>query len=146
IHDADIHRLGQWWKRMQRGGYAYALVNSMHGASPERKFVKEVRRSWIWGILVPASAIALAPFTHGISLVALGRYPLTVVKTIASTRKRGFSNAHSLAWGLSCGASVFPEAVGNLKFQLARLQGQQHQIIEYKGSQPAIDAVQPTGR
>ena len=146
LHDADIHRFSQWWKRMQRGGYAYALVSSMHGAPPERKFVKEVRRTWLWGILAPISAIALAPWTHGISLAVLGRYPLTAIRTIYSTRQRGFSNADSFAWGLSCGASVFPEAVGNLKFHLARLRRQQHQIIEYKGSQPTIDAVQTTGR
>lgn len=132
IHDADMHHLSQWWNRMQRGGFAYALVASMYAAQPERKFVKEARRIWIWGILAPLGAIALVPITHGISLVAFARYPLVALKTFYSTSRQGFSAAESVAWGLSCGASVFPEAIGTLRFHLLRLRGQQAQLIEYK--------------
>jgi glycosyltransferase involved in cell wall biosynthesis len=132
LHDADMHELLQWWNRMQRGGFAYALVASMYHSQPEHKFVKEARRIWIWGIIAPLGAIALASVTHGISLTAFARYPLAALKTFYVTSRQGFSAAESVAWGLSCGAAVFPEAIGSLRFHLVRLRGQQAQLIEYK--------------
>lgn len=147
LHDANIHRLSQWWQRAKRCGYAYAQVNSLHGAPPERKFIREIRRTWLWGVFVPVSAIALAPFTLGLSLLAFGRYPLTALRTILGTRKRGFSWGESIPWGLSCGASVFPEAFGVIKFTSDRLLNRQHKIIEYKGAQtPVANTVHITGR
>lgn len=147
LHDANIQRLSQWWQRAKRCGYAYAQVSSLHGAPPERKFVKEIRRTWLWGVVVPLGAIVLSPFTMGLSLLAFGRYPLTALRTILRTRKRGFSWDESIPWGLSCGASVFPEAFGVVKFTGDRLLHRQHEIIEYKGAQtPAAETIQATGR
>ncbi|WP_181357349.1 glycosyltransferase family A protein [Stenomitos frigidus] len=147
LHDANIQRLSQWWQRAKRCGYAYAQVSSLHGALPERKFVKEIRRIWLWGMIVPLGAIALSPFTFGLSLLVFGRYPLTALRTILGTRKRGFSWDESIPWGVSCGASVFPEAFGIAKFTGDRLLHRQHEIIEYKGAQtPATKPMQVTGR
>jgi glycosyltransferase involved in cell wall biosynthesis len=147
LHDANIHRLSQWWQRAKRCGYAYAQVHSLHGAPPERKFVKEIRRTWLWGVIVPLGAIVLAPFTVGLSLLAFGRYPLTALRTILGTRKRGFSWGESIPWGVSCGISVFPEALGVIKFTSDRLLHRQHKIIEYKGAQTsATETIQVTGR
>ena len=147
LHDANIHQLSQWWQRAKRCGYAYAQVSSLHGAPPERKFVKEIRRIWLWGILVPLGAIALSPFTWGLSLLILGRYPLTALRTSLGTHKRGFSWDESIPWGVSCGVSVIPEAFGVVKFMGDRVLHRQHEIIEYKGVQTsATEPMQATGR
>lgn len=144
LHDADMHRLSQWWQRAKRCGYAYAMVSQMHGAAPERKFIKEVRSTWLWGAIVPLAALALMLPTDGISLLAFGRYPLSAVVTIYKTRRQGFSWKDSIAWGISCAMSVFPQAFGAVKFQRDRLYNKQHEIIEYKAAQ--APAIQPTGR
>lgn len=147
LHDANIHRLSQWWQRAKRCGYAYAQVSSLHGAPPERKFVKEIRRIWLWGVFVPLGAIALAPSTLGLSLLAFGRYPLTALRTILGTHKCGFFWDESIPWGISCGVSVLPEAFGMIKFMSDRLLHRQHEIIEYKGTQtPVANTIQITGR
>lgn len=147
LHDANMHSVSQWWQRAKRCGYAFAQVSYMHGALPERKFVKEVWRTWIWGGIVPLGALVLTLFTHGLSWIAFGRYPLTVLQVIYKTQRQGFSWTESLAWGLSCGASVFPEVVGIVKFYLDRLRNNQHEIIEYKSPQSSvINVIQPTGR
>lgn len=135
LHDADMHRLPQWWQRAKRCGHAYAQVSYLHGLSPEGQFVKEVRRAWVWGVIIPLGALMLMLPTHGISLVAFGRYPLTALRTTYKTRKQGFSWRDSIAWGLSCAVSAFPEAFGVIKFHSDRLRKKQHQIIEYKGTQ-----------
>ncbi|WP_421658144.1 glycosyltransferase [Leptothermofonsia sp. ETS-13] len=138
LHDADMHHLAQWWNRAKRCGYAYSQVSSLHGTSPDRKFVKEVRRTWLWGFFMPLGAMILAPFTYGLSLILFLRYPLTALRTIYSTHRRGFTWAESIPWGLSCSVSVFPEALGAVKFQLNRLRNRQHEIIEYKGPQASV--------
>jgi glycosyltransferase involved in cell wall biosynthesis len=142
LHDADMHALSQWWQRAKRCGYGYAQVSHLHGKSPERKFVKELRRTLIWGAIAPLAAMLLVPWTHGLSLIVFGCYPLAAVRTILKTWQQGFSWNDSLVWGLSCAMSVFPGATGAFKFYLDRLSNKQNQIIEYK----AIKTIHPTGK
>lgn len=116
VHDADMHHLGQWWRRATRAGYAYAQVSSLHGAAPERKFVREKRRALVWGLAVPVAAALLAPFTLGLSVLPLARYPVVGLRVAWSTRKRGFPVGHAVAWGVSCALSPFPEAIGAARY------------------------------
>lgn len=135
IHDANMHSIGQWWKRAKRCGYGFAQVSNLHGSSSERKFVKELRSTWMWGLIVPLSALTLTFPTHGLSLIAFGKYPVTVLKVIYQTRQRGFSWPESIAWGVSCGMASFPGALGATKFHIDRIGHKQPKIIEYKGPQ-----------
>lgn len=133
LHDAAMHSAGAWWKRAKRCGHAYAQVSALHGSTPERKWVREVRRSVVWGAVAPAAAVAMAVPTLGLSLGVLGRYPYVAARVIRDTRRRGFSWGHSVTWGLSCALSQFPEAVGVAKFHLDRLRDRHPEIIEHKG-------------
>jgi glycosyltransferase involved in cell wall biosynthesis len=132
LHDADMHRVGQWWQRAKRCGHAYAQLYGIYGAPPERKFADELRRSVLWGAFVPASVVALAVPTIGLSLVGLGVYPLRAVRVAHATRQRGFSWPDAVVWGLSCAASPIPEAIGVAKFHLDRLRRKRPKLIEYK--------------
>jgi GT2 family glycosyltransferase len=136
LHDANITQLAQWWQRAKRCGYAYAQVNALHGAPPERKFAREVRRSLLWGAVVPLTALGLALPTQGWSLLVLARYPVAALRTVVATRRQGKPWASSIPWGLSCGVSAFPEAAGIGKFHADRLFHQPAQIIEYKRPSP----------
>jgi glycosyltransferase involved in cell wall biosynthesis len=131
-HDANILRFGQWWKRAQRSGYAYAQVSSMHGLGPEKKFVKELKRTNVWGMVAPAVAVVGAPFTRGLSLGVLARYPVVAARATRVAQGRGSSLADSMAWGISCAFAVFPQVVGAQQFFRNRRRGQTHQMIEYK--------------
>jgi glycosyltransferase involved in cell wall biosynthesis len=132
LHDADMHRLSQWWQRAKRCGHAYAELHRRHGGPPERKFQTELRRTWLWGALVPAGALGLTLPTMGLSWLALGAYPLRAVRTARRTRERGFSWVDALAWGASCAAAPIPEAIGALKFHADRLRKKPPRLIEYK--------------
>lgn len=70
LHDADMHRFTQWWKRATRAGHAYAESAHMHGRGPERYRVKELRSIVFWGGAVPSFALIFAPLTLGGSVVA----------------------------------------------------------------------------
>jgi glycosyltransferase involved in cell wall biosynthesis len=130
IHDANITRLGQWWTRAKRCGYAFAAVAALHGHLPERKFVAELRRTVLWGAIVPlVMLLALWP-TQGWSGLLLLRYPVTIGRTIIAARRRGFGWWDSLVWAISCGLSLFPGVLGVAKYYLTR--DRPPEIMEYK--------------
>jgi glycosyltransferase involved in cell wall biosynthesis len=132
LHDADMGSAKQWWQRAKRCGYAYAQVSAIHGAPPERKFIDELRRTMLWGLLAPAAALALTLPTLGLSWLVFGRYPAVVAKVARLAWMRGFSWDRSLVWGVSCALAPFPAAVGVAKFHLDRMRSKHPQIIEYK--------------
>jgi len=133
LHDADMHTAVQWWRRAKRCGHGYAQVASLHGAPPERKFVDNLRRSMLWGLVVPGSVLALTLPTLGLSWLVFGRYPMVAVKVARDTRKKGFPWQHAMAWGISCAVSPFPEVFGVAKYYLDKLRNKRPEIIEYKG-------------
>ncbi|MGF1567665.1 MAG: glycosyltransferase [Nodosilinea sp.] len=133
-HDADMHTLSQWWQRGVRAGYGYAQVNALHGESPEGKFRADVRRLVLWGGLVPLIAVGLAPWTGGVSLGLLLKYPLTAVRVADATHRQGWPWADSVPWGISCALAAFPGLVGLLYYRFNHAMRRADQIIEYKGS------------
>jgi GT2 family glycosyltransferase len=132
IHDAAMTRLRQWWKRALRCGYAYALGAHMHGAPPERHFVRERRRALIWGFAVPALALAAAWPTGGWGLLLGLLYPVQMLRIFRTTRRRAVAPKAAAAWAVSCVASKVPEFVGVCKFGLNQLRRGPARIIEYK--------------
>jgi len=133
IHDAAMERFGQWWQRAKRCGHGYAQVNDLHGAPPERYFATNLRRTVLWGAVVPAAAVALSAPTLGLSLSLLGRYPLVAARTAVRTHRQGFPWPHAIAWGASCAAAPVPELFGVAKYHVDRLRRRAPEIIEYKG-------------
>jgi len=135
LHDAQMTRFGQWWKRSLRAGHAFAEGAYLHGKPPEHHWVKETRSNWLWGLVIPGVAIALALPTHGLSLLLLGGYALMAYKIYRYLHSTGLSSADAALYSLFCMVGKFPNVLGQLKFYRNRLMGQQSGLIEYKGSQ-----------
>ena len=129
IHDAEITRFGQWWRRSLRGGYAYALGVHLHGSSPERHKVRESRRAWFWGLLLPIGCI-LAEFCFGFAGALLWLvYPFQIGRLTLS-RTGPFRDR--LTWAFFQTLAKFPEAIGQINFRLDRILGRHRRLIEYK--------------
>ena len=122
-HDADVTRIGQWWQRTRRAGYAYGEGAALHGAPPERHWVKERRRAVLWGAALPLAILLLVIFTTPWALLLLLIYPAQIIR---------LSCHGGLIWAFFTTLGKFPEAVGVMQFQLARLMGRNRSIIEYK--------------
>ncbi len=122
LHDAQMLRFAQWWTRARRAGYAFAEGATLHGAPPQRHWVKETRRGLLWGIVLPL-AIALSGLFSGWMLLALLAYPAQVLRL--SRRMRWTSALFSVL-------GKFPEAHGALEYHWRRLTGQRRGLIEYK--------------
>lgn len=129
LHDAAITSFRQWWKRAVRGGYAFAQGADLHGAPPERHWVWESRRAWVWGIYLPLicllGSIAFHPWGWALWLV----YPFQVVR-IAARYSGSIKDRMRLAFFHTL--ARFPEAWGQILFLRDRLRNRQAQLIEYK--------------
>ncbi len=123
LHDAQITRFSQWWRRSQRAGHAYAEGAYLHGAPPERHWRGEVRRALIWGAVLPVTILILALLTGPVALL-LGAVYLLQVARLALRR--------DLPWAFFAVLGKFPEAIGALQFYLTCLRGAKTRIIEYK--------------
>jgi GT2 family glycosyltransferase len=132
-HDAAITSFGQWWRRNRRAGHAYAQVAALHGGGDERYFVRDRRRILIWGLALPVAALAVAPFTHCISLlVLLCAYALQFAHIVRGCRKRGWATRDAWAYGFFTVISRFPALQGLLEYYWRRMRRRSMTIIEYK--------------
>ena len=126
LHDAAMTRFGQWWRRSRRNGRAFAEGAWLHGAPPERHYVREARRALLWGVVLPAGIVAAAvvnPLWLGLALI----YPLQVVR-IATRGDLAGRKAWLRAAFLILGR--FPEGLGHLDFTHDRILQKRGRQIE----------------
>jgi hypothetical protein len=129
LHDSGMSHFRQWWKRMQRGGYAFAQGADLHGAPPERHFVRESRSVWVWGLGIPIVALACALVVGPFGFVIFAVYPLQVVRlALRGTRSTRQNWAHALFLVIG----KFPEMLGQVEFFSRRRFGRKSRLIEYK--------------
>ena len=74
---------GGWWARAARDGYRYAHGVRLHGAPPERLYVREHARSLIWGAAVPFVVVCLAAVGAGAAqILARGLNPFLIAGAV----------------------------------------------------------------
>jgi hypothetical protein len=129
LHDAAMTRFGQWWRRTLRGGYAFAQGAYLHGAPPERHWVRESRRAWLWGVWLPLACLAIGlafgPWGWAVWLI----YPLQILRQTMLGRG---PVRDRLLLALFQLLARFPEGWGQIRFMFDRLLGRQARLIEYK--------------
>ncbi len=129
-HDAAILRFSSWWRRTARGGYAFAEGTLLHGAPPERHWVQETRRIWLWGMLIPVLTGVLTALFGGWMLSGLLLYPVQAVRLGWRNRQRGLPQPWRMGGLMVIGK--FAELTGALTFYYRRLLRQRGRLIEYK--------------
>jgi cellulose synthase/poly-beta-1,6-N-acetylglucosamine synthase-like glycosyltransferase len=129
LHDAAITRLSQWWWRGLRTGYAFAQGAHLHGVQPERHWVWESRRAWIWGVWVPivcfASCLAFGFWGWLVWLIFPSQVLRQILRNTGSLRDRALTALFEVL-------QRFPESWGQVKFVRDRMLGRQSRLIEYK--------------
>lgn len=133
LHDAQMTRFDQWWKRSQRAGHAYAEGSWLHGNTPERHWVRETTSIWFWGFVVPVLAFGTAWVTHGWSLLLLAGYPILGYR-IYRRMQQNLKPKDAALYALSCVVGRFPQLQGQILFHKRRLLGQRSNLIEYKSA------------
>ncbi len=129
LHDAAITRFSQWWRRSLRAGHAYAEGAYLHGQPPERHWLRESRRAWLWGLGIPAVTVLACLLLGGWSLLLLLVYPLQAVRL---ARRGGKSVRENWLQAVFLVLGKFPEMLGQLKFLRHRIAAGKSTLIEYK--------------
>jgi GT2 family glycosyltransferase len=129
VHDAAMTHVGQWWRRTVRTGYGIAQGAQLHGASPERLWVWESRRAWVWAVLVPLASViagvAFSPWGWAAWII----YPLQILRQMARNPGRPRQRALLALFQI---LARFPEVWGQVKFMRDNLTGRHAAPIEYK--------------
>jgi GT2 family glycosyltransferase len=132
LHDANITRFGQWWRRSVRSGHAYAEGFSRHRREPGKYCAKSVRSNLVWGAIIPCLALALLAPSRGWSSILLASYLVLGLRISRSSRRGGLSRPDARLYAVFCVLGKFPSAYGQLRYWVRRLAGKRSALIEYK--------------
>lgn len=125
LHDIDMTRFSQWWRRTERGGHAYAAVASMHLDEPGHYRIKKAIKALCWGFGVPLAAILGFFFVSPWALLIFLAWPLQVLRL-------SLLKGYPLYQAFFLVLSKLPEAQGVLLFLFDSLIGRRQALIEYK--------------
>ena len=140
IHDAAMTRFGQWWKRAERSGHAFAEGYALHGHGPQRHGAKAMRSIAIYGVGIPVVALALKVLSlvsgwwwpaAAAALVWL-IYPLQALRIAWGRHGRGDGWPDALRYGGFTMLGKFAQLVGVGRYLRGRLGGKRQALMEYK--------------
>lgn len=127
-HDANMLYFGQWWSRAVRTGHGFEQVNGLH---PDY-FVRERRRMWIYGGVLPLLGLVGAVFYWPLLLGVLAVFAASYVRTALGLVKSGVPRLRAAHHALYLFLSKFPNIVGAVTYHKRRYKGADMEIIEYK--------------
>ena len=149
LHDAAILRFGQWWRRAERAGHAFAELAERHPAARQPNWQRQCLSIVLWALVMPVVVIAagaMVPWLGTIALVIAAMpivaWPYKMLRIATSKRRQGLPLRTAAASGVLLMIGKFPELRGLLRFHLNRLRGRRSHLIEYKGpvtARPAAD-------
>jgi len=141
LHDAAIHRFGQWWKRAERAGHAFAELAERHPHSRQPNWQRHCTSIVAWALVMPLLvliACAAIPWIGRAALVVaavlLLAWPFKMARISAAKNRCGLDLRTARASGVLLMLGKFPEFQGLLRFRLNRLRGRKSHLIEYKQS------------
>lgn len=129
LHDANITRFSQWWRRSIRAGFGYAQALVRAPQTPVTE-IGLLRRALTWSLLPLPIGAALFLHWPWAALALLMLYPFQFVRLTWRERRLGYSLATRNA-GLSL-LGKFAETVGAIKFAMDRLLGRHRGAILYR--------------
>lgn len=131
VHEANITRFSQWWRRAVRGGHALAQRYALNGRSKARDCAREFYSTLFWGIALPVIILGAIWPTGGLSLLFGVGYLVLGLRIYRHFRRRGAS-VEDARLGARFGIySKFANALGLLRFAVSAARGK-FEIIEYK--------------
>jgi cellulose synthase/poly-beta-1,6-N-acetylglucosamine synthase-like glycosyltransferase len=139
LHDADITRFGQWWRRIRRSGHGYGEMAFLHPDARDPNWPRTVLSIFVWGGVMPGMlllAMLLALLVSPLWWIAAGLllmlWPLRMTQLARRQRRRGLSARIAWASGILLMVGKLPQFLGLIGFHFDRLSGRASRLIEYK--------------
>jgi GT2 family glycosyltransferase len=131
VHDAEMTRFGEWWKRSVRAGHALAQRHALHGRSRLKDCRRELISATLWGCAVPLVMLLLLWPTRGVSLLLLGGYVLLARRVYRFYVRSGVSPSDAALASWFMLLSKFANFLGVLRYHISAVRGN-FRIIEYR--------------
>lgn len=131
VHDVQMHRFSEWWKRSVRAGHAFAQRYALNGHTRLKDCRRELVSAILWGGAVPGAMILLLWPTRGLSLLLLAGYGLLAWRVYRYYVRCGVSASDAALAARFMIYSKFANFLGVLRYCMNRLRGR-FRIIEYK--------------
>jgi GT2 family glycosyltransferase len=129
LHDADMLRFSQWWKRSVRAGMAIAQRQRLDSTGPQQHSRREFFSAWFWGLVLPLGAVLLAVPTKGLSLLVMAAGYGTLFWRIVRFRRRlGEPLRDAALYAVFAVMGKFANVQGLIKHRLSGRAG----LIEHK--------------
>ncbi len=129
LHDAAMVRFSQWWRRNVRAGHAYAEGAALHGAPPERHWVRHTRSVVLWGLVLPLVFLLGAVVSVWMLAAGVALYLLQWVRLSVKFRHDGGFAIIRAGFML---LGKFAEAKGVCQYAFNRSRNRASALIEYK--------------
>ena len=161
LHDADILRFGQWWKRAVRGGYGAMDVATRFRRGKDGLFVRQVESARFWaidwpilvvGFFLPVpvlwyfgpwfqgkgdqSVLLRVWIAAGVFAAVLAMLPLQMARLALRMRRRVPDWRTAFAYGALTMVGKWASVVGQFRYRRDRAAGRNTRLIEYKTSCP----------
>lgn len=135
LHDVALERFAAWWRRHRRGGRAFLHGAWIHRRDPGGYNRRACASILWWGLALPAAAVALAPWTAGLSLALLAAHAVLWLRVRAYRRRRGSSASDSRVYATWITIGKCAEALGILEMAWALVSRRSARAVEYKDYQ-----------
>lgn len=132
LHDIDMTRFSQWWRRNVRLGHFCAEGAWRYGLTRERYNVRETASIIFWSTVLPSVSLAGAWLTDGWSLLLLAAYAIVMVRIYRGARRKGSGMRETWVYAFFLVLGKFPSMLGILTFVRSVLFRRERQLIEYK--------------
>ncbi|MFK7739275.1 MAG: glycosyltransferase family 2 protein [Planctomycetota bacterium] len=138
VHDADMHRLSQWWQRAVRAGYVEAEGVAEHGKKYPRW--KSALSTLVWALALPAAAGTAGffvgwlwgwPYAALVAVLLLLCY-LRLYRRIQQRASQRWAEPHAHLYARFCTLGKWPQAQGMFVYWWRRLMRRDRTLIEYK--------------
>ena len=120
VHDAEMTRFGQWWRRTRRSGHAYGEMAHLHPGAREPNWPRTVRGIWVWGAVMPSALLftVLLALTANrwwwmVAALAILPWPLKMAQLASRQRRRGLPLKVALASGVLLMAGKVPQVAAS---------------------------------
>lgn len=127
-HDASMQQFSQWWSRAVRTGHGFEQVNDLH---PDY-FVKERRRMWLYGAVLPLLALVGVTLFWPLFLVVALLYLASYARTVRGLVHDDLPLSRAMRHAVLLFLSKFPNLIGAATYRKRKRMGGAMEIIEYK--------------
>jgi glycosyltransferase involved in cell wall biosynthesis len=142
IHDAAIIRFGQWWRRTQRSGHAFAEHVARNRKASDPAWTRQLVAILLWGLAIPLLALAaliIAAASQSpalwlvMTMLLILLYPLQWLRVAWRKHKGGAHWAFARSYATLMMTAKFAQLCGAIGFAWGVIVGKAPAIIEYKG-------------